>query len=237
MKREYAEQIVEKYMKWIYAFVAGRVSNESDVADVTQDICLNLYKGARAQEVYTEEAFVWSIARNTLANYYRGKQKTYYNVSMEQMETEGYEPEDSADTPLENLIRRENADRIQKEIAEYFRIPVGTVKWHLSMARDELKKGMEKMRQVNELKFNPIEFGMVGLSGSSGEMGDPHNYMHSALSQNMVYVMYREGKTVEELADILNVSPVYAESGRLKLVDEEIKGSVTELLIVSENIF
>lgn len=42
MKREYAEQIVNQYIDRIYSFVKQRVSNEQDVNDVAQEICLNI---------------------------------------------------------------------------------------------------------------------------------------------------------------------------------------------------
>lgn len=233
MKREFAEQIVNQYLSRIYSFVRQRVSNEEDVADVAQEISLNIYKSLCVKEVNSIDGFVWTVARNILINYYRGKQKSYFNVSID---SEQMEFSDGKKTPLEQMIDKENYEKIrseiaylsktqrkilimyyyeekkQSEIAEILRIPLGTVKWHLNVAKGELKKGMEKMRDIKDLRFNPVEFSQIGLCGGTGEMGSANNFMRSALSQNILYCIRKNAMTIEEVADTLGVSPVYVES-------------------------
>lgn len=68
------------------------------------------------------------------------------------------------------------------------------------------------MRNVTDLKFNPIQFGLMGVNGSVGTMGGTSNFFRSSLAQNIAFVIYREAKTIHEIADILGVSPVYIES-------------------------
>lgn len=67
------------------------------------------------------------------------------------------------------------------------------------------------MRKTSELKFNPIKFSRIGLSGSSGKTG-LSDYLHSVLSQNICYCVRESAKTVGNIADDLGVSPVYIES-------------------------
>ena len=43
-------------------------------------------------------------------------------------------------------------------------------------------------------------------------MGNPIKYVRSALSQNILYTIKDSARTIEEIADIMNVSPVYVES-------------------------
>ncbi len=233
MKKEQAEQIVNEYMKPVYAFVMKRVSSEQDAQDLAQDICLKLYRSLCQKEVGEVQAYVWAVARHSLANYYRGKQMSCRNVSLEEWEFDWENGEKSA---LDQMILLEDMDRIrreiaylsktqrqvviqyyyeekkQSEIAECLGIPLGTVKWHLNAAKTELKKGMEKMRDRSNLVFHPIEFGRVGLSGGTGTMGAASNFFRSALSQNIVYSICKEPLTVEEIADAIGVSPVYVES-------------------------
>ncbi len=233
MKREYAEQIVNQYINRIYSFVKQRISNEQDVLDVAQEICLNIYRALSVKQVHSIDGFVWTVARHTLINYYRGKQKSYFNVSID---NDAMEFKDTGKTPLEQMIEKENYEKIrneiaylskmqrkilimyyyeekkQAEIAKILGIPLGTVKWHLNAAKGELKKGMEKMREIKDLKFNPVEFSIVGLSGGIGEMGAPIKFFRSALSQNIVYSICRKSRTIEQIADLLGVSPVYVES-------------------------
>lgn len=100
----------------------------------------------------------------------------------------------------------------QSRIAEELGIPVGTVKWHLFEAKKELKRGMETMRSSSELRFNPIQFALCGTNGSVGSKGNNGNFFRSALSQNIAYVVWKEPKTIRQIADALGVSPVYVES-------------------------
>lgn len=100
----------------------------------------------------------------------------------------------------------------QEQIAKELNIPVGTVKWHLFESKKELKRGMELMREPSELKFNPKRFDMCSFSGKIGTKGDISNFFRSAISQNIVYTVRNEAKSINEIADELGVSPVYVES-------------------------
>ncbi|MGL5750981.1 MAG: RNA polymerase sigma factor, partial [Paraclostridium sp.] len=101
----------------------------------------------------------------------------------------------------------------QDEISTLLDIPKGTVKWHLFEAKKELKKGMESMNnRIAELKFNPIKFSYMGVNGCIGSEGGTSKFFKSTLAQNIVYCVYKEGKTINEIADLLGVSPVYIES-------------------------
>jgi RNA polymerase sigma factor (sigma-70 family) len=228
-----ANETVEQYIDRIYAYVKKRVANEADVEDITQEIALNLYRSLCVKDVENVEGFVWVVAKNTLTNFYRGNAKTKYNLSIDEGTMDFADEKESA---LNNLIHRENCERIQQEIAYLSKIqrkvlilyyyeekkqteiakildvPLGTVKWHLNVAKAEMKKGMEKMRNRNELKFNPINFSNVGMSGGLGTVGYPINFVRSALSQNILYSIQKEELTVEQIADLLGVSPVYVES-------------------------
>lgn len=62
------------------------------------------------------------------------------------------------------------------------------------------------------MKFNPIKFDLCGFSGSVGTEGSPANFFHSLIAQNIEYSVWKEAKTVNMIADELDVSPVYVES-------------------------
>ena len=233
MEQNNANEIVNEYITRIYSFVKKRVSNEADAQDIAQEIALKLYKSLCIKEVVNVEGFVWTVARNTLSNFYRDNSRFKMNVSIEDNELD---INDGSSALVDQMIEKENYHRIRKEIAylskiqrqilimyyyeekkqseiaSILNIPVGTVKWHLGIARDELKRGMAKMRNINDLKFNPISFCKVGYSGYTGSMGDPVKYIRSALSQNIIYAIKNTARTVEEIAEIMNVSPVYVES-------------------------
>ena len=67
------------------------------------------------------------------------------------------------------------------------------------------------MRLSSDLKFRPIRFSLCGTNGSVGTKGGNSNFFRTALTQNIEYAVWREPKTVNEIADSLGVSPVYVE--------------------------
>ena len=197
MTREYAEKIITEYMKQIYGFALKRCSNTEDAEDLTQEICLKLYRVMLIRnDIKDVRKFVWTVAHNALANYYRGKQKTGIGVCINEL-TEIL-PSDV--NVSESLIKKELESRLHREIAYlsklqrkiviayYYEnkkqdaiakelgIPLGTVKWHLFEAKKDLKKGLDTMRQESELKFNPIKFAFCGTYGSVGTKGSNSNF-------------------------------------------------------------
>lgn len=99
----------------------------------------------------------------------------------------------------------------QADIAKSLEILVGTVKWHLFEAKKELKRGIDMMREICELKFNPVRFHSFGVDGSTGKKS-PEEFFRSGLVQNICYCVRNTAKTVHEIADDLGVSPVYVET-------------------------
>ncbi|CEN78263.1 Uncharacterised protein [[Clostridium] sordellii] len=76
-------------------------------------------------------------------------------------------------------------------------ISKGIVKWNLFEAKKELKKGMEKMdSKISGLKFNPIKLSFMGVNGSIGREGGTSNLFKITLTQNIVYHVYNDGKTI-----------------------------------------
>jgi RNA polymerase sigma factor (sigma-70 family) len=72
-RQNLAEQITTEYMKPIYGFALKRTANMQDAEDLTQEICLKLFKTLLIKDdVESVEKFVWTVAHNALANYYRG---------------------------------------------------------------------------------------------------------------------------------------------------------------------
>lgn len=233
MDRTTAEEIVRQYLDKFYGFALKRTANTQDAEDLAQEISLNCFRALLNTEPENIPAFLWRIARNALSNYYRGKTKSALGISIDEL-TEVLPSSD--EDVSEAIVRQDSIRRLQsgiaylskvqrrvvilhyyegkgiREISELLNIPSGTVKWHLFEARSDLKKGMERVNSPSELKFNPVRFSIMGLSGSVGTMGGTANFFRSTLSQNIAYSVYREGKTIAEIADCLGVSPVYVES-------------------------
>ena len=233
MDQKSAEKIISEYLKPIFGFALKRCRNDRDAEDISQEIAFRAYRALCIRDdIENIGKFIWTIAHNTLSNYYRANARQFIGVSVDEL---AEILPDGGDDPSSGMIYRETCDRLhreiaylskmqrriliayyyenkkQTEIARELNIPLGTVKWHLFEAKKELKKGMDTMRR-DELKFNPIKFDVCGTSGSIGTKGSNSNFFKSALSQNIAYAVREEALTVNEIADILGVSPVYVES-------------------------
>lgn len=233
MNKEQVEQVITAYAKPIYGFALKRCASLQDAEDLAQEIVLKVFKALSVRDdIESMDKFIWTVAHNTLSNYYRDKAKCVFGNPVEELT--GMVASDT--NVLHDIVEAEDRKQLhreiarlsklqrqivisyyyngkkQEEIARELEIPVGTVKWHLFEAKKDLKKGMEIMRNYEELKFNPITFSICGTNGSCGTKGENGNFFRSALSQNIAYVTWKEAKTVNEIADILGVSPVYVES-------------------------
>ncbi len=94
-------------------------------------------------------------------------------------------------------------------ISSETKIPVGTVKWHLNKARNELKEGFVMERRIGKLGMKPIEAISFGHSGNPGTNGGPDYYLKDSLNLNIVYSVYHNPKTKDEIAEELGVTPVF----------------------------
>ena len=104
-------------------------------------------------------------------------------------------------------------------IAKEMDIPEGTVKWHLNKARNELKEGFSMARKIGKLGLSPVTALDVGHNGKPGPNGGPEFYLGDKLNLNVVYSMYHEPRTAQEIAEELGVKPVYLQD-RIDFLEE-----------------
>lgn len=233
MNRQDAEKTITEYLKPVFGFTLKRCKSIHDAEDLSQEIILKAFRALlKKDDIASMDKFIWTVAHNALANYYRASARSDIGVPFEEMaEFSAVSDLDfAAEDTKESLDRLQHEiaylsklqrriviayyyeNRKQTEIASELGIPLGTVKWHLFEAKKKLKRGMDTMRNSSELKFNPVKFELCGFAGSVGEKGFPATFFRSALAQNITYSVWRKAKTVNELADELGVSPVYVES-------------------------
>ncbi len=231
MNRKDVENIITEYVKPVYGFALKRCKSMEDAEDLSQEIIAKSFRALLIKDNIADMGkFIWTVAHNTLSNYYRDTAKSMLGVPLDEVaeqlaaldsELEKEEEEESIRklqgeiAYLSKLQRRiiiayyfEN--RKQAEIAKELDIPVGTVKWHLFEAKKELKRGMDTMRKTSELKFNPITFNASAINGSICEKS-PEEIFRSPLPQNICYCVRNQAMSVNEIADALGVSPVYVE--------------------------
>ena len=232
MNRQDVEKTITEYLKPIFGFALKRCKSIHDAEDLSQEIAIRAFRALLVKDDVADMGkFIWTVAHNTLSNYYRDTAKSMVGVSIDEVAELIADPYSELDTDdnteaihrlqteiayLSKLQRRiviayyfEN--RKQADIARELDIPLGTVKWHLFEAKKELKRGMDTMRKASELKFNPIKFHSYGINGSVGKKS-PDEFFRSTLAQNICYCVRNTAKTINEIADDLGVSPVYVET-------------------------
>ncbi len=228
--KQAADAIINEYVKPVFGFAMKRCKTMHDAEDLAQEILCRAYRALLMRDdVEDAERFLWAIAHNALSNYYRSAARLAIGVPMDAVG----ETADSQDV-LADVEARETITRLQREIAylsgmqrriviaywfdgrrqsdiaKMLGIPEGTVKWHLFEAKKELKRGLDKMRQASELKFNPIHFAAIGVNGNTGAE-NPAEKLRSVIAQNICYCVRGSWKTIHQIADDLGVSPVYVE--------------------------
>ena len=233
MNRQDAEKTITEYIKPIFGFALKRCRSIQDAEDLSQEIAAKAFRVLLVKDdVGDVSKYIWTIAHNMLNNYYRDSAKFTDTVPIDELteclaDTENSFFDDETDVAVSRLqteiaylskmqrriiIAYYFENRKQADISKELDIPLGTVKWHLFEAKKELKRGMTMTRTNGTLKFNPIRLVRICCNGSPGTKGDNANFFRSALSQNIAYVVRKEYKTVNKIADELGVSPVYVES-------------------------
>ncbi|MBQ9944101.1 MAG: RNA polymerase sigma factor [Clostridia bacterium] len=232
MNRQTVEKTITEYLKPIFGFALKRCKSIHDAEDLSQEIATRAFRALLVKDDVADMGkFIWTVAHNTLSNYYRDAAKSIIGISVDEaaelIAAPCLEPDEDDNTEAVHRLQHEIAylsklqrriviayyfeNRKQADIAQELGIPLGTVKWHLFEAKKELKRGMDTMREASQLKFNPIKFHSYGINGSVGKKSIDE-FFRSTLAQNICYCVRNTAKTVNEIADDLGVSPVYVET-------------------------
>ncbi len=228
--RQAAEAIINEHVKPVFGFAMKRCATLQDAEDLAQDILCKAYRALILRDdVENPAKFLWTIAHHALSNHYRAAAKFAIGVPLEDAGELAGAQDVAADVESREAVSRLQQEiaylsgmqrriviaywfegRRQADIARMLGVPEGTVKWHLFEAKKELKRGIQKMRQASELKFNPVHFTSVSINGSNGA-STPADKIHAVIAQNICYCVRDSWKTIHQIADNLGVSPVYVE--------------------------
>lgn len=227
MDKEQSAELLRSQMQAVYAYCLRRCATAQDAEDVTQEILLRAHAALlRRTDVPDPVRYLWVIARNTLANHYRDRARCTVGLPPEMADDadsfSALEKQEEVRQLHDGVARLGRQQRVivtlyyfhgmkQADIAAALHLPVGTVKWHLSEARKELKQQMTATHSPTRLKFDPIRFSAFYNEGSIGTQGSPWRVFRSALNQNIAYACWREARTAAQISDALGVSPVYIE--------------------------
>jgi RNA polymerase sigma factor (sigma-70 family) len=234
MDKSYADKIAAEYMEKIFGFALSKTMNTDKAEELASRIIFDVYTSLlKNKEVHNISGYIYRVSCNVYARFVdeevRGRYISLDEVSFpilcENDFTLDFEKHEDyirlrREVSYLGRIQREIVvlhyfQRLkQNEIAERLNIPLGTVKWHLHDARNQIKTKLtegSKMREKINLGMKPVELN-VGMSGRTSPDGKgPHNYFTKLISQNIAYAAYHEPKTIIEIAEELGVSAAFIE--------------------------
>ncbi len=229
MKKQDADRIITEYYKKLYGFALSKISNIDKAEELASQITLEVYSSLlKSDEIENVNGYIYRIASNVYAKYIaKTKESAHLDLEQVNVPVNIDFAKDIIDSETAVTLRREIAylSKTQRkivymhfyenkkltEIAEKLFIPVGTVKWHLYEAKNNLKEGINMSRTAGTLGINPVCFSDMGHSGYAGKLGDTADFLKNSLTQNIVYSTYHTPKTVNEIAQELGVSPIFIE--------------------------
>lgn len=235
MNKQQADELIVQYLPKIYGFAMKKAFSYQEAEELSSDIVAEVYLSMlSAKEIVNIDGYVWRISEHVYSKFVSSKKKRE-GVSIDGMDIPDDTSvwDDDVDSELD-LLRREIAFLTQTRrkivysfyyenktistITKEMEIPVGTVKWHLNKARNDLKEGFIMERKIGKLGIKPIEATGFGHGGNPGSNGGPEYYLGNKLNLNIVYSVYYTPKTLTEIAEELGVTPVYIEDAVAELV-------------------
>ncbi|MDD5639957.1 MAG: RNA polymerase sigma factor [Candidatus Pacebacteria bacterium] len=83
-KEQFFSQLYDEYLERIYRFIYFKVSSESIAQDLTSEVFTRLWKQISLdKEVKNPSAFLFTLARNIVVDYYRAHNKEKSNVDID----------------------------------------------------------------------------------------------------------------------------------------------------------
>ncbi len=225
MEKQLADRLIEDYIKRIYGFAFQKSFSGDEAEDLGAEMVKEVYLSfLSADSIGNVDGYVWRICSNVFSKHVDAKKKQ--PVSIDGIDLPYYENFESEEGKEEVLrLRREIAflseERRKIVFSFYFEgksiseisaqkgLPEGTVKWHLSKARNDLKEGFEMERKIGTLGISPVEVLDISHNGMPESDGGPEKYLNDTLAVNIVYCVYEKPRSVEEIAEELGMTPVF----------------------------
>lgn len=164
-KEQYFSQLYEEYLERIYRFIYYKVNSET----VTQDICSDVFTGLWKQvylgkEVKNPSGFLFALARNSIVDHYRKKDKEknrediedYANVLKDKKQDIHNNAQIKDDMRVVNTAMNHMKEEYRQAIFMYYieQEPITEVAKSLGKsqgaARVLISRGMKQLKQILE---------------------------------------------------------------------------------------
>ena len=183
MEKQKADKLIVKYSSKVYGFAVKKSYSYDEAEELSGEMLKEVYLSMlSADDIVNVEGYVWRICAHVYAKYVNQKKKGG-GISLDGME--GYEVPyfdeyDFGETEEEiRKLRKEIGFLSYYEgksialIANEKGLSVGTVKWHLNKARNDLKEGFNMKRTIGSLGLSPVVAEGFSHNGRPGSKGGP----------------------------------------------------------------
>ena len=115
MNRTDAEKWTTEYLKPVFGFALKKCKSIEDAADLSQEIMAKVYVALiKRDDIEDVSKFIWTIAHNSLNNYYRDNNHSFTGVPIDEVENHLYDDKPTAES---SLIEQEEISKLYSEIA------------------------------------------------------------------------------------------------------------------------
>ena len=238
MEKQSADRLIIEYKERIFGYALNKMRNISQAEELASDIICEVYNSfLQADEIINTDGYVYRISCNVYSKYIHRlttgrnfediseilvpyndntQEKLESEITLQSLKNEiGYLSQRQRTIIYLHYYEKKSVAEISKKLG----ISKGTVKWHLSDARNNLMEEMVMERNSDNLSVNPIRFETMGHNGYTGDKGDTSDMFDTKLKQNIAYACYFEECTAEEIARKINVPVSYVVDELKKLVE------------------
>ena len=246
------EKHCEEYLEYTYRLAEKQYNDCPDVDTLVQDtLMVLLMKISKGEVIEYPKGFLSAVLKNKYNTWLREKYKEEYVEYSDGTISEGYngfeeKEEDESKIKEYESVRREIGRLIRiyrevtvrhyvhgqavEQIAKELGIPRGTVLSRLSVARDQIKEGIENMEKYSQISYEPKK-ATIGIWGNSGLGGEPFSLIHSDIEANILNLAYENPVSVRGIADTMGMPSAYIEPIIEYLVSGELMGRTSGGLV------
>ncbi len=228
----------------LYRWAWGKTAHREQAEDLAQEVWLQFFSAARQEEgrghpLRDPEHLLWKVARFVWLKKLRQMTSHRTEVLSDTWPAPGDLASDLAAREEErrlaawvhqrilNLSRLQREAMIlfyveqlpQREIARRLGVSEATLRWHLFDTKKKLRKGASDMNDIPRI-YQPRKLHM-GMNGQAVQNPAISRIRENLLMQNLCCACYQEGRTPQELAEMLGVARPYVEHDLTWLKEQE----------------
>jgi len=241
-RRLIVDTLSPQLLRWAW----GKTGNRQQAEDLAQEVWLQFFacwdQEQRTGRTVTEpERLLWKVARfvwlRTLRQLTSHRTLPLNDTQPDPRDfasdlADQQEQEDRAAWLRQRIVNLNRLQREamilyyieqlpQREIARRLGVSEATLRWHLFDTRKKLREGATHMNPSTEFVYTPRTL-HIGINGQDTPDNAAKHIQKSLLMQNICCACYHQGRTAQELAEVLGVARPYIEHDLQWLTEQEL---------------